>query len=260
MDIEQERKNYEEKKIAKKLKDVVAPSVEQRRKRVDSFKSVAYYIVIAMVLCIVTFVVPLLSGGITMGDFGYNLPKTQEAWVIFWAVNAGTVFGNLCLFALFKMQAKTNSKHHPDYIKACELLNKLNGSEGFIPMSPKQKAIKDWSIKGTLVFITTGMESLVISVLVVRFDMVTFISCLVSSVTAVLFGIVQMIKDEIYWTEEYLLYAQYVTALKEKREKERLAAESVEKEQETIQTAPESNVSESTEELYQTDLKEAENA
>lgn len=253
MDIEQERKQYEEKKIARKLKDAIAPSVEQRRKRVDSFKSIAYYLVIGFVLIIVTFIVPLLSGGITMGDFGYNLPKTKEAWIVFWAVNIGTVFGNLCLFALFKMQAKTNSKHHPDYIKACELLNKLNGQEGFIPMSPRQKNIRDWSIKGTIVLLTTGLESVVISVLVVSFDMVTFISCLVSSVTAVLFGIVQMIKDEIYWTEEYLLYAEYVV-------KQRLAVESVENEPETIQTAQESNVSESTEELYQKDLKEAENA
>jgi len=253
MDIEQERKQYEEKKLAKKLKDAIAPSVEQRRKRIDSFKSVAYYIVIGFVLVIVTFVVPLLSGGITMGDFGYNLPKTQEAWIIFWAVNIGTVFGNLCLFALFKMQAKTNSKNHPDYIKACQLLNKLNGQEGFVPMSPRQKALKDWSIKGTMVLLTTGLESVVISVLVVSFDMVTFISCLVSSVTAVLFGIVQMIKDEIYWTEEYLLYAEYVV-------EKRLAAESVETQPEPIQTAQESNVSEATEELSQNEIKEAENA
>lgn len=234
MDIEQERKQYEEKKFSKKLKDAIAPSVEQRRKRVDSFKSVAYYFIIAFVLIIVTFVVPLFSGGLTMGDFGYNLPKTPDAWVIYWAVNGGTVFGNLCLFALFKMQAKTNSKNHPDYIKACQLLNKLNGQEGFIPMSPKQKAIKDWSIKGTIVLITTGLESIVISVLIISFDWVTFISCLVSSVTAVLFGIVQMIKDEIYWTEEYLLYAEYVT---QKLESAKEAEVPVEPEKEVSENA-----------------------
>ena len=37
-----------------------------------------------------------------------------------------------------------------------------------------------------------------------------------SSITAVLFGIVAMIRDEVYWTEDYLLYAQYVTAQHEK--------------------------------------------
>ena len=232
MNIEEERKQYEEKKIARKLKDAIAPTVDQRRKRVDAFKSIAYYLVIGLVLVMVTFVVPLFSGGISMGDFGYNLPKTPEAWVIFWAVNAGTIFGNLCLFALFKMQAKTNSKNHPDYIKACELLNKLNGEEGFVPMSPKRKALKDWTIKGTMVLVTTGLESVVISVLVINFDWITFISCLVSSITAVLFGIVQMIKDEIYWTEEYLLYAEYVT---QKIESAKLAEEPEEPEKEDKQ-------------------------
>ena len=37
------------------------------------------------------------------------------------------------------------------------------------------------------------------------------ISCITSSITAVLFGVVAMIKDEVYWTEEYLAYAEYVT-------------------------------------------------
>lgn len=37
-----------------------------------------------------------------------------------------------------------------------------------------------------------------------------------SSVTAVLFGIVAMIKDEVYWTEDFLLYAQYITEQHEK--------------------------------------------
>lgn len=212
MTIEEERKQYEEKQILKKAKDIVAPSVEQRRKRLDGFKSIAYYIIIAIVLLLVTFLVPFLSGGITMGDFGYNLPKTEEAWIVFWAVNAGTVGGNIALFALFKLQAKTNAKTHPAYIEACELLNKLNGEEGFIPMSPKKKAIKDWSTKGILLAVSTGLESIVISVLAINFDVITFISCLTSSITAVLFGIVQMIKDEIYWTEDYLLYAKYITS------------------------------------------------
>ena len=257
MGIEEERKQYEERQIAKKLKNAIAPTAEMRKKRVDAFKDMAGYLVIGIILALVTFVVPFLSGGITMGDFGYNLPKTKDAWIVFWAVNAGTVFGNLCLFALFKMQGKTNSKKHPNYIKAVELLNKQNGTKGFIPMSPKQKNFKDWTMKGSMVLITTGLESVVISVLIVRFDVITFISCLTSSVTAVLFGIIQMIKDEIYWTEDYLLYAEYITEL---REKERLAAESVETQPEPIQTAPESNVSEATEELSQNEIKEAENA
>lgn len=218
MNIEEERKQYEEKKLAKKLKDVVAPTREQRKKRVDAFKSVAYYMVIGMILLLVTVLVPFLAGGINAQDFNYYIPKTTEGWIVFWAIRAGTVIGNITVYGLFKAQAKTNCQYDPAYLKACELLNKLNGEEGFIPMSPKQKAVKDWTTKGIFMTITTAAESIVIGTLIFNFDIVTFISCISSSITAVLFGIVQMVKDEVYWTEDYLLYAEYVTNKKQELE------------------------------------------
>ena len=225
MTLEEERKQYEEKKLAKKLKDVVAPTREQRKKRVDAFKSVAYYMVIGVILLLVTVLVPFLAGGIQAKDFNYYIPKTAEGWIVFWAIRAGTVVGNITVFGLFKAQAKTNCKYDPAYIKACELLNKMNGEEGFIPMSPRQKAVKDWTTKGIFMAITTAAESIVIGTLIFNFDIVTFISCISSSITAVLFGIVQMVKDEVYWTEDYLLYAEYVT---EKEKQKEQANESVE--------------------------------
>lgn len=218
MSIEEERKQYEEKKISRKLKDAVAPTREIRKKRVDAFKAVAYYMVIGVILLLVTVLVPFLAGGINAQDFNYYIPETTEGWIIFWAIRAGTVVGNVTVYGLFKAQAKTNVKYDPDYKKACELLNKLNGEEGFIPMSPKQKTAKDWITKGLFMTLTTASESIVIGTLIFNFDIVTFISCLSSSITAVLFGIVQMVKDEVYWTEDYLLYAEYVTEQLKKTE------------------------------------------
>ncbi len=214
MNIEEERKQFEERKLAKKLKDVIAPTRELRKKRVDAFKAVAYYMVIGIILLLVTVLIPFLAGGINAQDFNYYIPKTVGGWIIFWAIRAGTVVGNITVYGLFKAQAKTNVKDDPSYLKACELLNKMNGEEGFIPMSPGRKAAKDWTTKGVFMTITTAAESVVIGTLIFNFDIVTFVSCISSSITAVLFGIVQMVKDEIYWTEEYLLYAEYVSQKK----------------------------------------------
>lgn len=133
----------------------------------------------------------------------------------------------MCVYGLFKAQAKTNSKDHPNFIAANELIEKQNGKKGFIPQSPKQKALKDWLTKGAIVLLTTAAESIVIGSLIIAFDFMTFLSCITSSITAVLFGIVAMIKDEVYWTEDYLLYAQYITE-KAKEEKQDLI-ESVDK-------------------------------
>ena len=124
----------------------------------------------------------------------------------------------MCVYGLFKAQAKTNAKGHPNFIKANEILNKLYGTKQFIPHSPKQKAVKDWTTKGLIVLGTTAAESIVIGSLIFNWDMVTFLSCITSSITAVLFGIVAMIKDEVYWTEEYLAYAEYVSKEVNKQE------------------------------------------
>ena len=62
-----------------------------------------------------------------------------------------------------------------------------------------------------------------------------------------------MIKDEEYWTDEYLLYAEYTV-------KKRLAKESSETSQESVETGTESNVSTSDEELLKDNVKEANNA
>lgn len=234
MTIEEERKQYEERKLAKKIKDVVAPTRELRKKRVDAFKAIAYYMVIGVILLLVTVLVPFLAGGINAQDFNYYIPKTTEGWIIFWAIRAGTVVGNITVFGLFKAQAKTNCQYDPAYIKACELLNKMNGEDGFIPMSPRQKAVKDWTTKGIFMVITTAAESIVIGTLIFNFDIVTFVSCLSSSITAVLFGIVQMVKDEVYWTEDYLLYAEYITEKQKELEavEETAVPEEPEKEEE----------------------------
>ena len=194
-----------------KLKSFIAPSLDQRTKRLETFKQYAFYGIIAVILVIVLFIVPLISGGINANDFGYYLPKSLRGWIVFWAIRAGTVAGNMCVYGLFKAQAKTNAKDHPNFIKANEILNKLYGTKQFIPHSPKQKNIKDWTTKGVIVLLTTAAESIVIGSLIFNWDMVTFLSCITSSITAVLFGIVAMIKDEVYWTEEYLAYAEYVS-------------------------------------------------
>ena len=201
-----------------KLKSWIAPDIDTRTRRLETFKQYAFYGVITVILVMVLFIVPLISGGINANDFGYYLPKSVRGWIVFWAIRAGTVAGNMCVYGLFKAQAKTNAKDHPNFIKANEILNKLYGTKQFIPHSPRQKAVRDWTTKGLIVLGTTAAESIVIGSLIFNWDMVTFLSCITSRITAVLFGIVAMIKDEVYWTEEYLAYAEYVSKEVEKQE------------------------------------------
>ena len=101
--------------------------------------------------------------------------------------------------------------------------------------------------------ITSILASVTISALAISFDFITFLSCLVSTIIAICFGWVTMIKNEIYWTDEYLQYAKYI----QRKSKE---SANIETPQESIKIAQESNVSKQAEELSKTEIKEAENA
>lgn len=186
-------------------------SLDKRTARGEFVKSISGYIIIFVILLLVLFVVPIISGGITASDFGYYLPKSTVGWIVFWFIRIGTVIGNIATFILFKQQAKLNSKSNPNFLEAKRLLEKKNGEHGFIPRSPKEMDLKEYLVKGTTLAIFTAAESIIIGTLIIDFDFVTFLSCLTSSTTAVLFGFWTMVKNEVYWTEEYLQYAKYIT-------------------------------------------------
>ena len=251
MDIEQERREFEQRRN-NKVRNLIAPSIDVRKQRLETFKTYVYYGIIGVILLLTTVLIPFLAGGITEQGFDYYVPKTTSGWIIFWAIRIGTLVGNIAVYGLFKAQAKTNVRYDDNYIKACELLNKLNGEKGFIPMSPKKKAAKDWTTKGIFMVMTTAAESIVIGTLIINFDFITFLSCLSSSITAIIFGIVQMVKDEVYWTDEYLLYAEYITKY--------IDEESSEKQEKSIKISTETDFLESDEELSQEEKKGVENA
>lgn len=195
---------------------------EKRSERLEQFRSVAFYLIIAVIIVIVMFVIPFVAGGIFMDDFDYYLPSTTAGWVIFWAIRGGTAIGNLAIYALFKAQAKVNVKDNPKFKEANELLGKLNGQKGYIPQSPKKYQSKTWTTKGISMIVITAAESIVFGSLVLAFDVMTFISTCSASVTSILFGIYQMLKDEVYWTDEYPRYAEYsIKQVPQEEEKEK---------------------------------------
>lgn len=191
------------------LKELIAPSSEERYERAQKFKDMSLYLVIALISLTVVTIVPLLSGCIK-GDIGFGFPTTPEGWVLYWSINGGTTGGNIALFILFKQQAKTNSKHHPNYIKACELLKKHNGEKGFIPRSPNQMNREEYTKKILTIIVFSLGSFITISSLVISFDFITFISTFISVCFAMVMGWVTMIKNEAYWTDEYLQYALYI--------------------------------------------------
>lgn len=195
-----------------KIKEIFAPDIEERQHRSQTFKEISIYLIIALISIGVITIVPLLSGCLK-GDIGFGFPTTVEGWILYWSINGGTTGGNIALFILFKQQALINSKKHPNYIKACEILHKYNGQREFIPRSPAQMNRTEYTKKLVTIVAFSTMSFITITSLVISFDFVTFISTFVSVIFALIMGWITMIKNEGYWTEEYLLYAEYIDKL-----------------------------------------------
>ena len=233
-----------------KLRKILAPDLEKQKELRTTFRDISYFLIIGIISIIVVFIIPLISGAV-YGDIGMYFPKTTEGWIVYWCIRGGSVVGNVAVFVLFKQQAKMNIRNNENYLKAKEILSEHFESKEFIPRSPRQMNFKEYIIKVTSVVATTILSGVTISALAISFDFITFLSCIVSTVIAICFGWVTMIKNEIYWTEEYLEYAKYV----DKKIKE---SEEAEKQAESAQTDTESKVSEQSEELPLEAKEEAE--
>ena len=203
-----------------KLKALIAPDVEARKATRKMINDYAYYVMIVLISLLVSFVPPLVMGSV-VGNLETVLPKTPVAWVVWIILNVSTAIGNVAILVFFKLQAKKNSVSHPNYIKANEILNRLSGrKEVFIPRSPKAMNAKEYSTKVLCIMISTVASFFTISALMINFQVMTLISCLLSMIIAIIISWTTMLKNEEYWTEEYLLYAEYMEKLLKKGEEE----------------------------------------
>ena len=193
-----------------KLENFVAPDIEARKVIKKTLNDSAYYIIIGLISMLTTFVPPLFMGCLS-SDIGLAFPKTIEGWILWGIMNGATAIANISLLVLFKLQAKKNARSNDNFKKANEILNKLAGKkEVFIPRSPTRMDASDYSKKVLAIIVSTVTASITLTSLILSFDWLTLLSCLISIIITVCISWITMINNEIYWTEEYILYAEMV--------------------------------------------------
>lgn len=250
MDIELERKAFEEKK-KNKLERIVAPDVSQRKEIRRKLNDSAYFIMIGLISMLTVFLPPLFMGCLS-SDIGLAFPKNLEGWILWTIMNVSTAIANISLLVLFKLQAKKNARNDPNFKKANDILNRLAGvREIFVPRSPQQMNARDYTKKVIAIVISTFTASITLTSLILSFSWMTLLSCLVSIIITLCVSWITMINNEEYWCEEYLLYAE----LMEKKRQEELVKQAEESTE--IQPEPQEEV---VEELSTEIKKEAENA
>lgn len=193
-----------------KLKDFIAPSVDNRIKVRSTINDYAYYAIIVIISMLVMFVPPLLIGSLH-GDIGLFFPTTVAGWVLWGLINGSTAIGNVSILVLFKMQAKKNCRNNENFKKANEILTTcIREKQIFIPRSPRAMDVKEYVSKGIAIAFGSVASFVAISSIILAFDMVTLISTVLSVTMSLCVSWATMVKNEEYWCDEYLLYAEMI--------------------------------------------------
>lgn len=168
------------------------------------YKMYLYYgLVFLLSLCMLIFL-PMLG---STGDLGYNLPQTTIGWIVFVVTKSVVAIINLLIFHCFICQAKLNIKDDPKFIEANEILGKLRRE--VLPRSPKRFFTKEYGVKGTTTFLFSALSVIALTNAILCFDWIAFLTYILTLIMGIIFGVLEMKKVELFWTEEYFAYAQY---------------------------------------------------
>lgn len=172
-----------------------------------------YYCLIAISSFVALVFLPMLGTDI---DAGWNLPKDTKGWVVFITIRAIVSFLNVFIFASFINQGKLNVSDNENYKKAQQLLAKVKNKE-YIPRSPRKFNAKEYGQKGVTVFLSTAASLVALTQAILSYDWVALLTYALTVTGSIVFGIFEMKKVEVYWTVEYLEYAERQVALEEEK-------------------------------------------
>lgn len=193
-----------------KIKGMFLNDVESRIQMKEKVNEYAYYIMIMLVTVLTIFVPPLLLGAIS-GDFALNFPSTVSGWIVWIITNVSTSIANISILVFFKLQAKKNCINHPNFIEANKILSKISGDKiNFIPRSPTKMNSQEYIKKVATIIVFTLASFIAVTSIVISFDVNVLISTLISVIVTLVVSWSSMLKNEEYWTNEYLMYAIYI--------------------------------------------------
>ena len=162
-----------------------------------------YYFIIGLVSMASLCFLPMVGSSVGME---WNIPNTTVGWAVWIGVRLIISTINVLLFFCFKAQAKINVRNDQRYIDATAILLKIKKKEKS-PRSPAKYQTETWLKKGTTIFLSSAMATVALTQAILTYDWVSMLTYLFTIVMGIVFGIITMKSDEIYWTEEYYEYA-----------------------------------------------------
>lgn len=166
-----------------------------------------WYGIIGVLSFAVLVFFPMIGSGLPLN---LNLPTTPIGWVVDIFSKLAVAAINICIFHSFMEQGKLNVSGFWKKLMADEILQRVKRAKTSIPLSPEQWMTKEYKSKGISIAITSVLSCVVLSQVVLTFDIVVFISFLLTLLIGLVFGVMQLFKSETYWSQEYYEYALYM--------------------------------------------------
>lgn len=171
----------------------------------DIFHLYVRYGIIAFLVIIALVILPLLS---TDMSAGFQFPDTPMGWISYLVIRCMMGVITFLIFVNFDAQGKVNILKDERYINA---YTKLYGTKDkkYIPESPKHYKTRVYGFKATSIALTSIITAFVVVNCILSYDYLILMAYGLTILMAIIFGIIQMLKAEMWWVEEFPLWVDY---------------------------------------------------
>ena len=177
--------------------------IEEERAIKDWFIKWLPLICVMLLQAITLIVMPMFDFENSEEIFVWKNPEWYE-----WVFTGITELLTITTFIGFSIQGKLNVKDDPRKLEADKILGRLRVKEAR-PQSPKAFESKAYISKGIMVSLTALGTCILIPIIAISFNLVTFFTLLLTTATSIVFGVLNMKRFEDYYTHEYIRYAEW---------------------------------------------------
>lgn len=175
-----------------------------RREIFEKWQLYKNYVIIGFMSLIALFFVPMFGSQIGLA---FVLPTTAAGWFVWITTRLLQTALSMLIFHCFILQAKVNIKDNPQYQEALKMLRIVNRGNYLNPRSPQQYFREVYGRKGVALGIGTCIASIGLTQAILVFDWITMLTYLMTTMFAILWGVLQMEDTEVFWVEEFYEYA-----------------------------------------------------
>ena len=171
----------------------------------ERFKQTVYYWLIAALSLFVMVFFPLLGSSVGIEIY---LPTTPAEWLVWLSPKISICIINMLVFHMFIRQATINIKDDDRY-KYClhELYSDREHKIKKIKL-PGAFYAEQYIKKGGSLLLTSALSVFVLGEVILAYDPVSLITYSLSIIMAVVFGVIEMLTIEDYWTVQLYNYLQ----------------------------------------------------